>query len=123
MAYLASELYSAFPTTSDCQTLRSHIDSLIINEAYWRTELKKSEADASASLRKLKEEKFNLFACELELGQKKVAEIAQIEGSYGASAKAKIETDTKEAITKRIIVGVSVVVLALGIILAFKNKQ
>ena len=39
-----------------------------------------------------------------------------------SGAKAKIETDTKEAITKRLIVGASIIILALGILLAFKKK-
>jgi hypothetical protein len=123
MAYTASELYLAFPSTTDCSTLRKHIESLLINEAYWRTELKKADADASASLRKLKEEKFNLFTCELILGSKSTGQIIDIGSSYDASAKAKIETDTKEAITKRLIVGASIIILALGILLAFKKKE
>ena len=39
------------------------------------------------------------------------------------AAKAKIETDTNEAIINRLIIGASIIVLALGILLAFKKKE
>jgi hypothetical protein len=122
MAYTSAELYSAFPTTTDCKTLEQQIESLGINELYWRKLLDAPNADASANLKRYKQEKFNFNTCTLKLGDKKIQQTVEIGENFDASARAKIETDTNEAVTKRIIVGVSVIVLALGIILAFKKQ-
>ena len=123
MAYTSAQLEKEFPYTKDCETLKAQLDRLIINETYWRTNFNSKEADASRNYIIAKTKWFNNYGCDSNLSSIKINDIKTIADNYGTQDKTRIDLYNKKQRQIRLIIGISTMILGLGIIIAFKVKK
>ena len=65
---------------------------------------------------------FNKKNCEIIIGNKKIEEVSNISKRYGEVDKTRIEAENKEAVKKRIYIGIGIILAGVGIILITNKK-
>lgn len=123
MPFTSAQLSTSFPNTNDCLELKQQMEKLLNNINYWRKIPNKKEADASQFFLDAKKALSDSNDCNKKINQQRTDVIAYIADKYSSVDRIRIEAQSIKERNKRIVIGAGVLVIALGMIIAFSKKN
>ena len=122
MARSILEIRKLYPYIDDCVELQKSIEKLIVEKSYYSIKMNSGEILVLDKRLSELNNYFNNINCNSFIGDNKLEQVSEIASKYQEIDKIRIQTENKEQVNKRILIGISIIFAGVGIILITKKK-
>jgi hypothetical protein len=122
MARKIEDIRLAFPFSDDCLQLQKTIDKIMNEKSFYALKLNRTQMGLLDKRIKELNDFYAKKNCQIVLGNKKLEIVSDVATKYQEVDKARIEAESKPQVTKRIYVGIGILLAGLSIILITNKK-
>jgi hypothetical protein len=112
----------AFPFSDDCVELQKTIDKIMNEKSFYALKLNRTQMGLLDKRIKELNDFYAKKNCQIVLGNKKLEIVSDVATKYQEVDKTRIEAESKPQVTKRIYVGIGILLAGLSIILITNKK-
>lgn len=122
MARSIDQIRKTYPYSDDCFQMEKTIGRLMNEKSYYSLRMDSGEMLVLDKRLKELNDYFSKVNCQIVIGNKKLEQVSDIAEKYGEIDKIRIEAENKEAVKKRIYIGIGIMLAGVGIILITNKK-
>ena len=122
MARSIDQIRKLYPYSDNCFQMEKTIGKLMNEKSYYSLRMNSGEMLVLDKRLKELNDYFSKINCQIVIGNKKLEQVSDIAEKYGEIDKIRIEAENKEAVKKRIYIGIGIMLAGVGIILITNKK-